>query len=231
MRFEMITILFFKIVLYIPLTIIRKIERIKLRKNHKLPLDERYGMEAFCGLAGAGKTTTLVYKLWQLRKEYGDDIYIFTNFPCRISNAIFTDYKQLLRNFDKPVFIGWDELPNDFSKNGYKDFPEDLLFKLTQLRKGNGVKIYYTCQDITLVDVAFRRLTFYIYDCQTFKGYLTYCVKYRTDYYFHKKSIVSTDSKEKIICDGIFWFFQNQELRSLFDSFGIVQQSRTHKKS
>lgn len=176
-------------------------------------------MEAFCGLAGAGKTISMVKQLHRYRKKYGDRIYIFTNFPCTFADAQFSNYKQLLPHYNKPVIVGWDELPNDFNKNNFKDFPEDLFRKLTQLRKGLGMKIFYTTQDLSLIDVAFRRLTFYVHQCKTYKGRMTYAFKYRIDYYFQWKTSNSMDNKVKIPISKVELFFQTNVLRSTFDSF------------
>lgn len=171
---------------------------------------------------GSGKTMSLVYSLKQYRKKYGNDIYIFTNFPCKYATATFHSYKQLVRNFNKPVIVGWDELPNDFYKDGFKNFPEDLLRKLTQLRKGNGMKIIYCCQDLSLVDVAFRRLTLSACDCKTFMGYLTMYYEYEIDYYFMKKNSQSVDNKTKVPIKDFKIFYQSKDLRDSYDSFKIV---------
>lgn len=165
---------------------------------------------------------SLVYNLKKYREKYGDDIYIFTNFPCKYANATFHTYKQLVRDFNKPVIVGWDELPNDFYKDGFKNFPEDLLRKLTQLRKGNGMKILYCCQDLSLVDVAFRRLTMSACECKTFMGYLTCYYQYQIDYYFMRKQAVSVDNKVKVPIDEFKIFYQSNDLRSSYDSFRIV---------
>lgn len=98
-------ILFYKIIFF-PLCSVRKIiDNYKIRQAHGIPLGDRYGMTCFCGLAGSGKTMSLVYNLYKYRKKYGNDIYIFTNFPCKYANATFTNYKQLVREFNKPVIV------------------------------------------------------------------------------------------------------------------------------
>lgn len=158
-------------------------------------------------------------QLLKYREKYGDMIYIFTNYPCSFADAQFTNYKQLLPHFNKPVIVGWDELPNDFNKDNFKYFPEDLFKKITQLRKGLGMKILYTTQDLSLIDIAFRRLTFYVNQCNTFKGRLTYIYKYRIDYYMQLKSTNSVDNKAKIPMSGVSIYVQNNRLRSTFDSF------------
>lgn len=209
--------------LYFPLLVVFSvIDNIKVRRSHGVPLHDRYGMTCYCGLAGSGKTMSLVYNLKRYRQKYGNDIYIFTNFPCKYANATFSNYKQLVREFNKPVIVGWDELPNDFYKDGFKNFPEDLLRKLTQLRKGNGMRILYCCQDLSLVDVAFRRLTLTCADCRTFLGRLTSYYEYDVDYYFMKKNSVNVDNKLKVPIKRFDIFYQSKELRASYDSFRIV---------
>lgn len=220
--FVFLKIFIFKLLYFPILSIYRVRDDIKIRHSHGVPLRDRYGMTCFCGLAGSGKTMSLVYSLKRYRKKYGRDIYIFTNFPCKYADATFNNYKQLLRNWNKPVIVGWDELPNDFYKDGFKNFPEDLLRKLTQLRKNNGMKILYCCQDLSLVDVAFRRLTLDACDCTTFMGYLTMYKKYGIEYYFMKKQSASVDNKVKIPLEECTIFFQTKELRASYDTFRIV---------
>lgn len=84
------------------------------------------------------------------------------------------------------------------------------------------MKILYCCQDLSLVDVAFRRLTLTACDCKTFMGYLTMYYEYNIDYYFMKKNSVNVDNKVKIPIENFKIFYQSSDLRSSYDSFRIV---------
>ena len=50
------------------------ITKIKTRKDSKIHL---YGIYGYFGLPGQGKTMSMSWELMNLRKKYGDKIYIF----------------------------------------------------------------------------------------------------------------------------------------------------------
>lgn len=51
MAFNFVKLFILKIVLFIPLTILQIIEKLKDKKKHIIPLQDRYGIECFLGLA------------------------------------------------------------------------------------------------------------------------------------------------------------------------------------
>lgn len=222
----MFSILFLKAISVLPLSVMAFFEDIKNNKNGIVRIEDRYGLEAFVGLAGEGKTMSMVEKARHYRKKYGNSIYIFANFNCKFADATFKDYKQLLHNFRKSVLVLYDEMPNEFNKNNHKEFPTDLFQKLTQLRKNNGVKILYTTQDIMLIDPDIRRLTRTVNECRTFKRRLTYYCTYDMNYYKQMQNSVSVDSKDRVIKDSFHWFVQTKELRDSYDSFIFLDSAK-----
>src|SRR5699024_9844660 len=109
----------------------------------------------------------------QLRKKYGDKIYIFTNYYWEGEDAPFSNWKMLLKEYDRPAVFAWDEVQNEFSSRDFKNFPVELLTLLTQNRKGYGKRIYYTAHRWGRVDKVFRELTFSCGQCVTIFGRLT----------------------------------------------------------
>ena len=126
-------------------------------KNKKVHLSGIYG---YFGLPGYGKTMAMSWELMELRKKYQDDIYIFTNYGFKQEDRPFTDWRMLLETYDKPAIFAWDEVQNEFNSRDFKNFPVELLTLLTQNRKGNGKRIYYTAQRYNRVDKVFRELSF-----------------------------------------------------------------------
>lgn len=180
-------------------------------------------------LLGSGKTISMVKRLYDLRKQYGNRIYIITNFNCKVSNYIMrknsngkTDYNILLQFYNKPVVVAWDELQNDFKATNLKDFPNDLLRRLTQVRKGNGMLFLYTSQDYKGLDSTLRKITNIFYECRTFKGYLTSNMGYYAQDYIQKYESVSVDNKLKIPVKSFSYFIQKEEIRKLYNSFEYV---------
>lgn len=133
-----------------------------------------------------------------------------------------TDYSILLNFYDKPVIVAWDELQNDFKATNLRDFPNDLLRRFTQVRKGNGMLLLYTSQDFKGLDSTLRKITHTFIECRTFKGYLTSNVGYNANDYIQKYESVSVDNKIKIHTKYLKYFIQNNNIRSLYNSFEYV---------
>lgn len=79
-------------------------------KNQQLRL---YGIYGYFGLPGKGKTMTMCYELQQLRKKYGDQIYIMTNFYYKDEDFHFSGWRDLLKEYDRPLVVAWDEVQNE----------------------------------------------------------------------------------------------------------------------
>ena len=113
------------------------------KKNQPIRL---YGIYGYFGLPGKGKTMAMCNELRRLRSVYGDKIYIMTNFCYTDEDFAFTGWKDLLKEYDKPLVVAWDEVQNEFNSRDFKTFPIALLTVLTQVRKKNGIQILYTAQ-------------------------------------------------------------------------------------
>lgn len=229
MALNFLKLFIIKILLFIPLTFLQIYESIRDRKKHIIPLQDRYGIECYMGLAGSGKTISMVKRLYDLREKYGNSIYIITNFKSPLSDFLMkkkangkTDYSILLGFYNKPVVVAWDEMQNDFKSTNLKDFPDDLLRRLTQVRKGNGMLLLYTTQDFKGIDSTLRKITFYYNECRTFKGRLTSNITYNAQDYIQKYESVSVDNKLKIPVSRFSYFIQGKKIRSLYNSFDYV---------
>lgn len=131
-----------------------------------------YGLQGYVGTAGQGKTYSAVQEVLRLYKAYKGNIYIVSNLEIKYNGIkISNDLKytsQLLQDYDKPCLVLIDELPSIFNARNWKDFPPELFAKITQLRKGHGMRILYTAQRFFMIDKALRSITDYIYLCNCF---------------------------------------------------------------
>ena len=186
-----------------------------------------YGIYGFFGLPGKGKTMAMCYKLKELRRVYGNDIYISTNFNFDSQDFEFTTWKQLLKPYDKPLVVAWDEIQNEFNSRDFKNFPIPLMTQLTQVRKGNGIQILYTAQRWHFVDKNFRSLSFGCYDCSTFLGRYTTAKLYDVDDYEQRCQEVNVMRKLKIHCKDWISFYQTEELRNSYDSFKMLETAKS----
>lgn len=185
-----------------------------------------YGIYGFFGLPGAGKTIAMCRELNQLRKDYGDKIYITTNFFYDKQDFPFESWKQLLQAYDKPLVVAWDEVQNEFNSRDFKSFPIQLLTQLTQVRKGNGVRIYYTSQRYGFVDKNFRELSFGLSDCHTVLGRYTIVKRYNPLDYKELADTVQVDRKTHIKPTKVFSFIQTSKDRDCYDSFKMLESAK-----
>ena len=196
---------------------------IKDRRNRGIHL---YGIYGYFGLPGKGKTIAMSKQLNDYREKYGDSIYIMTNYCYNGEDFPFTSWKDLLKDYDKPLVVAWDEVQNEFNSRDFKDFPIQLLTKLTQVRKGNGIQILYTSQRWHFVDKNFRSLSFGCYECNTLLGNMTYIRLYDPVDYDNLCSNSDYEKRRKIHPKFTKSFLQNEDLRNCYDSYKMLESAK-----
>ena len=212
-------VVLFPVILYLS-----SFDRAYERKNKIIRL---YGIYGYFGLPGAGKTIAMCQELNNLRKRYGSDIYITTNFYYDKQDFPFEGWRQLLVPYDKPLIVAWDEVQNEFNSRDFKNFPIALLTQLTQVRKGNGIRIYYTSQRFHFVDKNFRSLSFGINDCSTVMGRYTIVKTYDLVDYEEIQNQPAVDRKRKIRPKKIISFVQTKKERDCYDSFKMLETAKS----
>ena len=196
----------------------------KIRKKEDLHI---YGIYGYFGLWGQGKTIGMTKELYDLRKKYGDDIYIFTNYGFKLEDKPFTDWHMLLEEYDKPCVFAWDEVQNEFNSRDFKNFPTALLTQLTQNRKGNGKRILYSAQRWVRVDKVFRELTYICYECKTRFARLTGIRGYDWEEYEQLTSTANVNMKIRIHSKTHKIFVQTDYLRGLYDSYQMLHTAKS----
>lgn len=199
-------------------------QKLKDNKEQQLRL---YGIYGFFGLPGKGKTMAMCEKLRELRSLYGNDIYIMTNFCYNDEDFQFTSWKDLLKEYDKPLVCAWDEVQNEFNSRDFKSFPIALLTLLTQVRKKNGIQILYTAQRWHFVDKNFRSLSFGCYECNTILGCFTITKMYDPVDYDSLCSNSDYEKRRKIRPIKVDSFIQGEVLRNCYDSYKMLQTAMT----
>ena len=210
-----------KVVALFPYLVYRAI---KDRKNRGIHL---YGIYGYFGLPGKGKTMAMCQRLRSLREKYGDQIYIMTNFCYNDQDFEFTSWKDLLKEYDKPLVCAWDEVQNEFNSRDFKSFPISLLTLLTQVRKKNGVQILYTAQRWHFVDKNFRSLSFGCYECNTILGGYTIARLYDPIDYDNLCSNSDYDKRRRIHPKMTTGFLQTESLRNSYDSYRMLESAKS----
>lgn len=211
----------FNLILWLFVDLYRFFRDIKTRKLHI------YGITGYFGLYGQGKTICMTKELHEYRQKYKDRIYIFTNYGFAEEDAPFKDWKMLLADYDKPVIIAWDEVQNEFNSRDFKSFPPELLTKLTQNRKGYGMKIIYTAQRFERVDKVFRELSTVCYNCKTHLGRFTSFRAYDWEAYQELMSLNKIGQKARIKSKKTTIFIQTDKIRNLYNSYQMLQTAKT----
>lgn len=196
-------------------------------KNRKEKQIHLFGIYGFFGLPGQGKTLSMTAELMGLRKKYGNDIYIFTNYGFKQEDRPFDNWRMLLDTYDKPCVFAWDEVQNEFNSRDFKNFPIELLTLLTQNRKGHGKRIYYTAQRYSRVDKVFRELSFLVGDCRTILGRYTRVRWFDTEDYEMLQSTPDVNKRIKIKPRKVDKFIQTDEIRDNYDSYQMLESAKS----
>lgn len=150
-----------------------------------------------------------------------------TNYFYNDEDFHFESWKDLLKDYDKPLVVAWDEVQNEFNSRDFKDFPISLLTKLTQVRKGNGIQILYTSQRWHFVDKNFRSLSFGCYECNTILGNLTFTRLYDPVDYDNLCSNSDYEKRRKIHPKVTESFLQTEEIRECYDSYKMLESAKS----
>ena len=210
-----------KTIILLPYLLYRSIRDKKDRGIHL------YGIYGYFGLPGKGKTMAMCNELKKLRKLYGNNIYIMTNFCYNDEDFSFTSWKDLLKEYDKPLVCAWDEVQNEFNSRDFKTFPISLLTLLTQVRKKNGIQILYTSQRWHFVDKNFRSLSFGCYECSTIFGCFTMTRLFDPVDYDNLCSVSDYDKRRRIHPIKTDSFLQTDELRNCYDSYKMLESAKS----
>jgi len=193
-------------------------------KLKKISAPHLYGLEGYVGLAGQGKTMAVCKRLMDIRKQYGDDVLIATNFGFENEDFPLTDWREILVPRDKCFVVVLDELPNLFNSRKYKDFPMELVMQLTQMRKGHGVLLLYTAQRFFLIEKTFRELSFAIHECRCWFGCFNVVSTY--DPMDYNDLLSKSDVNQKMrIKPKRTTFVQTDELRNCYDSYQFLESA------
>lgn len=214
-------LIFFKTFLFLPYLLYRKAQDLKQSSIHL------YGIYGFFGLPGKGKTMAMSKYLNDMREKYGDSIYIMTNYYYVNQDFPFTSWKDLLKEYDKPLICAWDEVQNEFNSRDFKSFPIALLTLLTQVRKKNGIQILYTAQRWHFVDKNFRSLSFGCYECNTILGCYTVAKLYDPVDYDNLCSQSDYDKRRRIRPKGYMDFIQTDMLRNCYNSYLMLESAKS----
>lgn len=127
------------------------------------------GVTAYVGMPGSGKTYGLAQ---QAQRAMRRGVPVFTNAGFDVVGAqTFTSFQEFCDVIasDQEVVVCFDELPLYFNSRKWQEFPDAVMYYLTQIRKCRA-RLYYSAIHEQMVDVNVRRLTFWYWHCRALSG-------------------------------------------------------------
>lgn len=185
---------------------------------------KEFGLTMFCGRQGGGKTISMVEYLECMRNKY-PKLIIVTNFGYKYETRPMKSWRDFteIRNGLDGVIFAIDELQNEFSCTDWKDFPENLLMQITMQRK-QRIKIVATSQVFTRVVKQLREQCYEVVECNTLLERWTFQRCFDAEEY--NAVIENPDRKRKLRRKWRKSFVQDDYIRSLFDSYQVIEQMR-----
>lgn len=120
------------------------------------------GVTAYVGMPGSGKTYALA-EIAARKLRQGRSVFCNAGFDV-LGAAVFSSFEEFCTLPAGSVVV-WDELPLYVNARKWSEFPDGLLYRLTQVRK-DGIELYYSAIDEAMVDLNVRRVTFWYWHCR-----------------------------------------------------------------
>lgn len=119
------------------------------------------GVTGYVGMPGSGKTYSLAsVGLAAMRR--GEPVFCNKGFDLAGAET-FSGFDEFCA-IESGIVV-WDELPLYVNARKWQEFPDGLLYKLTQIRK-DSVTLYYSAIHEQMIDVNLRRITFNYWHCR-----------------------------------------------------------------
>lgn len=173
------------------------------------------GIVIFEGDQGDGKTISLVKYAYDLKNQYGDAL-VLSNTPVTFQDGTITSFDSFVgvtNGIDGIIGI-IDECQLWANSKLSKELDFHLLETCCQNRKNRRI-LLMTGQRFYMLNKDIRTLCNEVRSCKTFFGCLTFVTRRKPFF----------DSEGKIIKQkwlGCYFFIQNDELRSLYDTYATI---------
>ena len=181
-----------------------------------------FGIWSFTGYFGQGKTLGAVKFAKSIQDKYPNKkISIFTNFNMKGQNGKITKWEDLL-NLPKNTIVIFDEIQSTFTSQKFKDFPLDLLWKITQCRK-HSLAVFCTSPVFNRMSIQLRENTDYVIECKNvldLDRWFRYSFYHADEYEAYKDN--PNSKKLKKVMD--ISFIANDHDYRLYNTHEIVQK-------
>jgi ATP-dependent Clp protease ATP-binding subunit ClpX len=168
------------------------------------------------GEQGKGKTITAVYLALKYKREY-PRMKLYTNMNMAFEDGRVEKVEDIIgsENGKAGEVIVVDEVQNLFSSLKSKEFPETMLWDITQCRKQTKL-IIGTSQVFTRVAKPIREQTYRLYTPLTLCGCLT-IVRVSKPVLDENANALKSEPL------GFFWFVHTDEIRGAYDTYHKIE--------
>lgn len=175
------------------------------------------GLIIYEGRQGSGKTISMVRDTYLLQQEY-PKCKVISNLGYKYQDDELGHWQDMLgyENEKKGVIIQMDEIQAWFSSLDSKNLDGSILSEVCQNRKQRRVW-YGTSQLFTRVAKAIREQTIEVRKCYCFFGCINFV--HRTEPILDEEGSV-----KKYKSKGWYFFVQDEELRSLYDTYKVIER-------
>ena len=199
-----------------------------------------FGIWCFTGYYGEGKSLGEVNFAFNLKKKHPEmDIKIYSNFNVVGQDGKITGWEDIL-HLPKNTILLFDEIQSTFTSTKFKDFPLELLWKLTQCRK-HGLAIFCTSPVYNRMTIQLRESCDYVIECHNvfhLDRYFRY-VFFRADKYeqYNNASGLLAGMRKREYIDFTHSFVARDIDYSLYDTteqidrFDVVEEEPKKGKS
>lgn len=198
-----------------------------------------YGIWAFTGYYGQGKSLGEVNFAFNLKEKHPElDIKIYSNFDVKGQDGRIYSWEDILTLPPNTILL-FDEIQSTFTSTKFKDFPLELLWKITQCRK-QGLAIFCTSPVYTRMSIQLRESCDYVIDCKNvlnldrwFKYTFFHADKYEA--YHERKGIFDSLRKREYV-EFVYTLvarnidYARYDTKQQIDRFDVVEEKPSSTK-
>lgn len=183
------------------------------------------GIYSYVGLPGEGKTLSMVAHIERVKKQFGKDVLVATNFNYKGEDARIEHWLDIIKfatrakKEGKRCIIAMDEIHITFDSADWQHFPAEMLSLISFNRKYN-LQFICSSQDYDRVPKKIRRICEYVVICEN----VLKTDRYFKNYYYQKSSYDSVFDGQLKKADFIRDFVADDWLYSRYDTKQLVEK-------
>lgn len=193
-----------------------------------------FGIWCFTGYFGQGKTLGAVTLAKHYQKKYPTkNIKIYSNFNIVGQDGKINCWEDMM-NLPKSSILIFDEIQSTFTSQKFKDFPIELLWKLTQCRK-QELMVFASSPVFERMSIQLRENTDMVVTCKNFlkmDRYFRYSFYRAPEFEKHQDSTLALMRAREFVLSFVASnkYYKNYNTHQIVDRFDIVPEKNSKSK-